>query len=516
MKRLSVLLFVCTTANMFLQAQPTIQWQKRLGGNGSETFLSIQPTADSGFILLGVLSSDNGYTIETHGNDDFWLVKLDASGTVQWEKTLGGTGWDTGHKVRTTSDGGYILVGSSTSEDGDVSDNHGNGDYWVVKTNSEGVIQWQKALGGSSSDWANDMRETNDGGYIITGFSKSENGDTYGHHGDGDGWVVKLNSGGEIQWQKMIGGPGRDEIEAMHLTTDGEYILAGQTQPTGINIPGYYGDNNCWIVKLSADGAMLWEKSLGGDNSELALDIHPTADDGYILSGQILLEDNDINSNELQADALLLKISSQGEMQWQKTFGGNLSDYANNIQLTNDGGYIVAGSANSTDGDLAAATPHGESDGWVYKVNPAGNIQWQLLLGESQSETFRCIGITAEGGYILAGTARPLNSTDPNVLSDGWIVKLNPESALSYQDVALQDDTWQVFPNPVTDFIKIQTDEITPGLTAAVYDLYGRQLMEFLVAGDENLEIASLPAAVYVVRLIKHSGKTSFKKIVKQ
>jgi hypothetical protein len=183
-------LFAATT----IYAQPTIQWQKCLGGSYIDGATSIQTTGDGGYIIAGSTYSNDGDVSGNHGNRDAWVVKLTSIGSIQWQKYLGGTNPDEASSIQSTSDGGYILAGSTFSIDGDVLGNHGAADAWVVKLSSQGAIQWQKCLGGTDIDFGHCIQSTIDGGYIIAGETYSNDGDVSGNHGHDDVWVVKLNA----------------------------------------------------------------------------------------------------------------------------------------------------------------------------------------------------------------------------------------------------------------------------------------------------------------------------------
>ncbi len=171
-------------ATLILQAQtPVISWQKCFGGSKSEEAKSIQQTSDGGYIVAGYSASTNGAVTENHGDSDYWVVKLNSTGNISWQKSFGGSYHDEARSIQQTSDGGYIVAGYSESTDGDVTGNHGDSDYWVVKLNSTGNILWQKSLGGSDDDEANSIQQTSDGGYIVAGYSQSTDGDVTGHHG---------------------------------------------------------------------------------------------------------------------------------------------------------------------------------------------------------------------------------------------------------------------------------------------------------------------------------------------
>ncbi|MDR2458041.1 MAG: hypothetical protein LBD41_06140, partial [Clostridiales Family XIII bacterium] len=203
----SIFLIVVFTSVVKAQnSAPNIEWQKSLGGSQYDSAFFIQQTSDGGFIIAGTGTSNDCDVTGNHGDDEYWIVKLDSLGTIQWQKSLNGSFGNYANSIQLTSDGGYIIAVYSNSNDGDVTGNHGSYDYSIVKLNSLGTIQWQKSLGGSNHDSANSIQQTSDGGFIIAGQSESNDGDVTGNHGSQDYWIVKLDSLGTIQWQKSLGG----------------------------------------------------------------------------------------------------------------------------------------------------------------------------------------------------------------------------------------------------------------------------------------------------------------------
>ncbi|OFY91658.1 MAG: hypothetical protein A3K10_10975, partial [Bacteroidetes bacterium RIFCSPLOWO2_12_FULL_31_6] len=247
----TVLLFLTT---LYITAQPTIEWQKSFGGTGNDYAFSIQQNANGGYIVAGLSSSNDGDVTGNHGGSDSWVLKLDTSGVITWQKALGGTGNDNAGSIQQTVDGGYILAGYSESNDGDVAGNHGSSDFWVVKLDSNSVIIWQKCLGGSDVDIAKSIQQTTDGGYVVAGTSNSNDGDITGNHGGTDYWVVKLDSVGVIMWQKSLGGTSSDNANCIQQTADGGYIIAGTSYSNDGDVSGNHGNFDYWVVKLDSIG----------------------------------------------------------------------------------------------------------------------------------------------------------------------------------------------------------------------------------------------------------------------
>lgn len=248
-----------TTANpdcfvMKLSNTGAVEWQKTYGGNGQDWAYTIKPTADGGYILGGTIQGPGGDVAVYYGSYDVWMLKLSNLGIIEWQKTLGGMNGDAVRDVVQLTDGSYILACETSSNGIDVSGNHGNIDIWVVKLSVSGALQWQKTFGGWSIDIAYTIQKTIDGGYILVGSSSSDNGDITGSHGDyGDAWVIKISSTGLLQWQKALGGTSRDDGYTIQQTSDGGYIMVGSTFSNNGDVSGNHGNCDAWLVKLSAE-----------------------------------------------------------------------------------------------------------------------------------------------------------------------------------------------------------------------------------------------------------------------
>ena len=447
----------------FAQA-PSIQWEKSLGGTGGEQAYSIQQTSDGGYVVVGKSNSTNGNVTGNHGKYDYWVVKLDTVGSIQWQKSFGGSGDDIARSVQQTEDGGYIIAGETSSSDGDVTGRHGAkySDYWVIKLNPTGGLQWQKCLGGVMSDVANSIQQIADGGYIVAGYSSSNDGDVTGNHGSVDYWIVKINGGGTILWQKSLGGTSSDLANSIKQTTDGGYIVTGYTLSTNGDVSGRKGGiDDCWIVKLDTIGNIEWQKCLGGTSYDEAYSVQQTTDGGYILAGLSSSNDSDVTGHHGSVstyDYWVVKLDTVGSIQWQKSLGGTDSDGAEQIQQTADQGYIVIGWSLSTDGDITAHHGFSFDDYWVVKLDVLGNIEWQKSLGGTSTEYGHSIQQTSDNGYILAGFS---NSNDGDVTGnhggDYWIVKLCG-SFTSDSVVSNPNNTSVIL--SVNTFVTVQIDTI--------------------------------------------------------
>jgi len=340
MKKLLILSATLLYSIITFSQAPTIQWQKPLGGTSSDDAQCIEQTADGGYIVAGYSESNDGDVSGNHGGYDCWIVKLDTAGTIQWKKSLGGSKEDAALSIKQTLDGGYIMAGGSYSNDGDVTANHGFADYWIVKLDSLGIIQWQKSLGGTDQDYAYSIQQTNDGGYIVAGFTESNNGDVTVNHGLSDYWIVKLDAFGTLQWEKTLGGTDFDYAYFIQQTLDGGYIIAGRSNSNDGDVAGNHGTTciqaDYWIVKLSALGTIQWQKCLGGTGDDKATSIRQTLDGGYIIGGDSWSNDGDVTWNYGYSDCWIVKLDAVGTIQWQKSFGGTGNDHTKSIQRSEE------------------------------------------------------------------------------------------------------------------------------------------------------------------------------------
>jgi uncharacterized delta-60 repeat protein len=312
------------------------QWQKTFGGTDSDYGYSVRQTSDGGYIIAGRTESYGA------GGYDVYLIKTEPNGNSEWEKTFGGSSYDSGSSVQQTTDGGYIVVGLTESF-GAV-----NFDVYLIKTDPNGNTEWQKTFGGSSTDSGKSVQQTSDGGYIIAGFTYS-----YGAGGD-DVYLVKTDPNGNSQWQKTFGGSRPDYGQSVRQTFDGGYIVTGFTYSYGA------GQADVYLIKTDPNGNSQWQKTFGGSNYDYSWSVQQTADDGYIIVGYTR------SYGAGSDDVYLIKTDPNGNSQWQRTFGGNDKDIGYFVQQAADGGYIIAGHTKSYGAE--------DYDVYLIKLCPDGTL----------------------------------------------------------------------------------------------------------------------------------------------
>ena len=367
-----------------------LDWVKNFGGSGEETAQAVITTADGGFAVLGFSNSTDGDLAgKTTAVNDYWLLKLDADGNLQWSKTYGGSKDDRGQSLVQTSDGGFALTGYAMSSDGDGSANNGFHDNWVIKVDAQGILQWEKSFGFSGHDHSYDIIETADGGLFFSGFLDITSALADGYtakgntsltaHGVGEFWGTKLDAQGNVEWRSYFGGTNNDRSHAVVQANDGGFVLSGFTESNDFDIKNSRGSYDFWVVKIDSQGEMVWQNSFGGTGIEISYDIAKTNDNGYIVVGNTFSDDTDISKNNGESDVWMIKINDNGELVWEHTFGGSAFDAAQSVALSSDGGFIISGNSKSTSMDLTANA--GENDIWLIKTDANGRMVWQKTFG---------------------------------------------------------------------------------------------------------------------------------------
>ena len=388
-------------------------WFKTFGGDENDEAYSVQKTADGGYIIAGGTYSFGA------GNEDVWIIKLDAAGNIEWQKTFGGENNERAYSIYQTADGGYIVSG------GTYSFGSGDEDIWIIKLDADGNIEWQKIYGWSCIDEALAIQQTDDGGYIAVGgtFSfGSVNCITSYAENNSNAWIMKFDSNGNIEWQKVLGGSKKDVLVNIIPVDDG-YISVGRTYSFGAE------ESNIWVVKLDNSGNIEWQKAYGNDGYDWAYGIQPLASGGYLVTGGT----DSYGSGKY--DIFILKIDEDGSLIWKKTYGGIDSDEAFYINKKSDDNYTIAGYSESFGG---------YRDAFAMTIDPEdGNIIWQKTYGANNNDEVHSVAQTDDGGFIFAGWILYFDSfkrdvlvikTDANGMIDDSSLVHTPE--VTIQDVS--------------------------------------------------------------------------------
>ncbi len=310
-------------------------WTKTYGSYGDEWGSSMQITSDSGYIIVGHTRSSGA------GGSDVWLVKTNADGDTLWTKTYGGLDDDEGLSVQQTRDGGYIFTAYTKSF------NSAPGDLWLLKTNATGNTEWSKTYGGGKVEVGRSVKQTKDGGYIVTGFTLS-----YGS-GSADIWLIKTDASGDTVWTATYGGTDEERGYCVDQTTDDGYIIVGTTMSFGA------GSSDVWLIKTNSSGDTLWTKTFGGSNDDAGYFVKETSDGGIIIAGRTG------SFGAGSDDAWVIKTNESGETDWTNTYGGISVENAASLGETTDGGYIVSG--------YTASYGSGLFDLWLIRIGSDAN-----------------------------------------------------------------------------------------------------------------------------------------------
>lgn len=366
--------------------EPAIFWAKTYGGTGDDTAYDITETGDNGYL---VFAQSNSFDNRSY---DLFTLKMDSTGELSWSRTFGG---DNGEYVSSgieTSDNGFIIAGDTHS--------FGAGDYdaWFLKRANNGMIQWQKRFGiiGTSDEYFTDIIETNDNKYILVGYCTLSD--------DNKNIVVmKFDENGDIVWQKGFGGDGEDRADSVIQTADNGYILVGYTFSFG------QGNSDGWIIKINSIGNLEWQKVIGSSGTDRISAIQQTTDQGYIMAGHY--EPNLAGVSDLW----VIKMNNDGDIEWQYSFGGAGHEWAESVLEKPDGGYIVCGNTNSAG--------NGDYDFWISKLTHDGTVEWQKTYGGIAADEAKSLQLTADGGYIAAGYTISYGAGS----NDIWVIKLNED-----------------------------------------------------------------------------------------
>jgi gliding motility-associated-like protein len=416
---------------------PPTQWAYHYGGSSVDIPFVIKFTSDGGTIVGGYTDSKDG-DIDAHTPReywDLWVAKLDRCGTIQWEQSFGGTGYESARDIVQTSDGGYMVLGETNSTDGGVIAGFGGPkDIWLLKLGAAGNLVWQKRYGGTGLDIGNHIEITSDGGFLIAASTSSNDGNIHGNHGTGgytDGALIKLTAAGAVQWSKCYGGSKNEELFDIEII-NGKTYLAGFTNSVDGDIPPSQQNYDVWLLALDANGNKIFSKIYGGSQNDVAYAMTKGVDGTLTLAGYTTSNDGDVSGAKGSQDYWVTNIDQNGKLNWQKVLGGTEADYANTIITDEDSSYIIGGISYSDDGDITNAL--GEGDYWTVKLDATGKLVWKRNWGGGSSDHLRyMIHDPLMNEYYLAGDSESGDGDFANARgeTDFAIIKLKIPELLS-------------------------------------------------------------------------------------
>lgn len=365
-------------------------WMKTFGGDSSDAGRSVQQTSDGGYIVVAETYSFGA------GQGDFWVIKTDGNGNKIWDKTFGGSNWDIPTDVKQTKDNGYIITGRTYSFGA------GGIDIWVIKLDETGTVQWNKTYGTQYYEGGIESQQTSDGGYIIIGSKGLSQFRYY------DAWLIKIDTNGNEQWNRTYGGPAEDYGHSVRQTHDGGYIVAGWTSSYGS-----YNNSTAafWLFKTDEHGISQWNKTYEGNGFDVVSTVEPTSDGGYIIIGTKNISEPNM------AGIWVIKTNQFGVEEWNKTYGGQLDDYGYEIYQTSTEEYIMIGTTTSFGA--------GAEDAWLIKIDVSGDEIWNKTYGGKYSDAGYSFNHTTDGGYIITGYTASYGNKNHN--PDVWLIKTDSQ-----------------------------------------------------------------------------------------
>ena len=430
--KIIVFILVFTVGFNALAQIPEIDWQNTYGGSSWDIPWAIMQTpSDSGYIVAGVTESTDGDILENAGIYDYWVVKLDSLGEIIWQKTYGGSSIDECEDIISTGDGGYLLVGYTYSDDGDISYSHGSVDYWIIKINSSGELEWEKTYGGSKGDFGQKAIMLPSGNFVIIGNSQSSDGDISMHHEGFDTpediWIIEINSFGDLIWEHSYGSSNVENARDIILDMDAMVVTGYTYGGSDGDIESSDGASDYWVFKINLFGDIIWESTFGGDDYDYGASIGQLQNGEYIVCGTTSSTDGDIiDFHGGYSDAFIVIIDSLGNLKNSFCYGGSNYDSSYDLKIVDDNSILISGTSSSIDGDLTEN--NGDADFWIIMVDSSGLIKWQKSLGGTLDEYAICLSLTQQlNSYAVAGRT---HSSDVDLdfnhgNYDFWVVKLD-------------------------------------------------------------------------------------------
>ena len=369
--------------------------------NETESGYGLDYSSDGNITVCGISYIPESINPGGLGNGDAWVLRLDRNGTLIWERLFGGNQTDYALSVHNLPDGGAAVIGTTGSYNGDVSNFHGQGDMWFLRLDNEGRIIWDRALGGNLMDEGSDLELTPDGGYLLCGYTHSDNGDVKRQIGGGDLWLIRMDDYGRIVWQQTYGGSGKDSAASITATKDGGYVICGSSNSTDGMVKGNRTSSDVWVIKVDRNGTLLWEEAYGGSKLDWGHSVIELASGDLMVGGVTASDDGDVGQNYGAADIWLMKLNPTGKMIWQKTFGGNYSDNVWKLLPSPSGGAYYIGDSFTKEGMFSGN--QGESDLLIGEVDNNGTFLWARQIGGSSVDRGSWMAKTADEHLILTG-----------------------------------------------------------------------------------------------------------------
>ena len=501
-----------------------IDWQNCFGGSlGDHASDMIQ--TNGGYLVVGYTQSDDGDISYNHGGYDIWLIKIDSSGNLLWEKTYGGSDSDNAVRIFETTGVSYYIVGSSWSSDFDISNDPfpNSEEFWIIKIDSTGGIIWERLRGGPGYDALLNATTTIDGGIVSFGIAKALGGNVSNYFGHEDMWMIKLNNNGDTVWDFTIGTSFIDIGNAILQTSDGGYLVGGGSmikQGGNLTCEPFNYNAEAILMKLDSNRNIEWQQCYGGSGHDGILGLLETVD-GYVFLAYTSLGDGDLIGSGWHGgnDIWIVRTDFNGNIIWQKCFGGSSDDFANRILQAKDGGFIIVGEVHSVDGDIVGNhSINDNTDIWMFKISSDGKLVWQQCIGGRSDERLDFgIVMKSDYQYVLAGSVN-FASLDvtcaPNVVEqDYWVLQVT-DTLMAIKEHNPGLAAIKVYPNPATDFVVFERQGTQANLqinvNIQIINTLGQMIDSFDINGNQTIwDTEEINPGIYFYKIegSNYSGK---------
>ncbi len=371
---------------------PDVVWLKSFGGLKEDKVYEVMPTSDGGYIMAGDTESKG------MGKADIWLVKLDPEGEITWEKTIGGKGNDHVRDIVRADDGGYMLLGNTESKGA------GNTDFWMVKVDELGVVEWNKTFGASGNEQANAMVRLKDNNYLLVGTrhitKKQLVGKAWKHRMNHSIWLVKVDREGNEIWNQEIESEQMVSVTDVFEAANEDFVLVANTRFKKSEF------EDAWLIRTDLNGVVLWDKAIGEKKQmDMIHAVQPMLDGSFVLAGITMPKGSRINGN-----GWLVKVNEKGKVLWENEFGGRGSDEIHGVSSTSDGSLLLTG----TSGSSATGSM------WLIKTNEKGKKVWERTCGETPFEKAEVVLETFDGDIIIIGNSITRLKQNPDGTMPTW------------------------------------------------------------------------------------------------
>jgi len=512
MKKILTLLTLFTSLITFSQTT-TIVNQKLFGGNSEEIFSDAILLQNGNYLILCSSESmqTGNKTTLNYGSSDFWLINLNADFTINWQKGFGGSGYDEAWKLVETTDGGFLCVGNSDSpiSGNKTAPNIGNSDFWVLKLDNLGNVEWEKTFGGAANDYAISLKMFENGDFLIGGASDSPvSGDkTSPSNGGLDYWLIRIDSLGNVIWDKTIGGAAKDWLTGLLIDSNDNIYVTGESRSdiSGSKTEANYGDQNVWLVKLNDNANIIWDKTLGGSIAESESNLLLIENMLYLNS----LSNSPVSGNKTAVpvgggDFWLVKLDTNSNIIWDRSYGLNQTFRGHMLDLSN-GTFMLSGDFNPTGSSLSA-------DYLTIFIDTNGVQLYREVIEADNTDGLGGVINLGDNQFIYVGSSNSPISGDKTISPFGgldiWLVEVTTNLGVSEQIVT---NHYNLYPNPNNGVFTITG--LTPQSKVEVFSIDGKLKKVFNTIQSSELQISNtgLSKGMYFAKISETNITKSIK-----